>query len=293
MKSAFLLCVILIIGLFTACGSSDKEAPVISKSETFGESIVVTATDNVQVIGYALTYTNQKPSKNDAVWQSKNRFDNIEEVMNYYIWAKDEAGNISGTEIAYESTLTRLAREYDHLAWYLDESQTKVINGVTYVLNDLKKQYGDLYRFVEPLTEEEVNYRFQYIVELISILNDEGISEDFTGGIQNPRTDIFNDYVNQREALYKELDTSTDQVLARFSSYYEFSDRFNGYSSRVPSSIEKTGISDYSQLIDVIDQVSFEDKDWFIRDYMFDFDRIIKLIKKNNEEPTFVLPNKN
>lgn len=52
----------------------------------------------------------------------------------------------------YESTLERLAKEYDHLVWIItpDTAETKA----------LKEEYGDLYPIVKPLTEQQIKDRW-------------------------------------------------------------------------------------------------------------------------------------
>ena len=76
---------------------------------------------------------------------------------------------------------------YFHLNWITPSTGEVTINNELYDIKDLKDKYGQLYSFIEPLTEEEINNRFEYLIWYTLIMNaNEDYLENFEffGGYQ-------------------------------------------------------------------------------------------------------------
>ena len=179
----------------------------------------------------------------------------------------------SSEPVVEKTEIEILAEEYDHLAWYLDDSTTKTVDGVTYDLTSLKQQYGDLYRFVEPLSKEEVEYRFKYLAEYFASNEEKGIGESLPGGIKGDSSEIFSIYLSstrsQMESIYKnELGTE----FSKFSKYYMYIEKTKNYYEKLPSPMSRPEDS-----IDIMDSLSFEDKNWFVRNYMSKFGILVNI----------------
>lgn len=184
-----------------------------------------------------------------------------------------------------KTQLELLAEEYDHLQWYLDDATTKIVDGVTYDLTSLKQQYGDLYRFVEPLSKEEVEGRFQYLAEFFDIQVIDGDFEMYNGGIASTSQEVFNDLSHFRKSYYKEMGTTNDEILKKYSDHYKYVSKADLYS--VMSGGTFSNLMSEIDIIDYIDQFSFEEKDWYVREYMVEVDMVLNLLENNNEDPIF------
>lgn len=74
----------------------DKQLPVISKVENKGKDITITATDEISgVKEYAITKTTELPVE----WSKSNVIKTTEDGM-FYVWVKDNAGNVTMAENA-------------------------------------------------------------------------------------------------------------------------------------------------------------------------------------------------
>ena len=181
------------------------------------------------------------------------------------------------------SQIEILAEEYDHLAWYLDDSTTKTVDGVAYDLTSLKQQYGDLYRFVEPLSNEEVEYRFQYLAEYFASNDEKGIEESLPGGIKGDSSEIFSMYLSttrsQMESLYR---NELGPEFSKFSKYYMYLEKTKNYYENLPSPMNRP-----KDIIDIMDSLSFEDKNWFVRNYLSKFEILVNIYKEKDIELDF------
>jgi hypothetical protein len=280
---AFGLITLLIL---SGCGSTAEptpvNAPIITLLEIHGGTIGIMAEDDKGIVGYLVTTTNTIPSLNDPMWREGPIFI-VKEEGTYYAWVKDTEGNISQPKeavVEIDDPIARLAPDYDHLAWYLDNSPTKTVDGKEYDLNALRQQYGDLYRFVEPLSKEEVEQRFEYIVKFIFDSEQTGslaFGRRYNSGIEERKLGVeytlsYRDVENgYRGSVYN----NDDSNISKFKVYY-YSGSNNRYVLSIPDSF-KSSQTTYRLGTDSIESVPLKDKDWFVRDYMSGVDLSLKL----------------
>jgi hypothetical protein len=188
-----------------------------------------------------------------------------------------------------KTELQILAEEYEFLAWYLDDAKTKTVDGFTYDLVALKQQYGDLYRFVEPLSKEEVEYRFQYLAEYFADRAAKGSVETTPAGLSDMTDLVFTDFTNSRKESYEKLANGNISELADFTKYYYYLEKTQNYYRRVPKNLLINDEFYNKNLIDLIGKATYEDKNWFIRDYMLQVDLAINAHKHENEELEFII----
>ena len=177
------------------------------------------------------------------------------------------------------SQIEILAEEYDHLQWYLDDSTSKTVDGVAYDLTSLKQQYGDLYRFVEPLTKEDIEYRFQYFAEFFAVQVQDGDFEMYCGGLTRLPSLTSDEYLKYKSSFYEKMANTTDEKLKKYSSYYYYLEKTKKYYKDESQIL--VDLNSKSELINIIDQISFDDKEWFVRSYMAEAELILKLLEKN------------
>ena len=159
--------------------NKDKTPPTITEVETTTNSIRLTATDEESgIIGYTATTNNTTPSNFTSCTNTKTlnaTIENLTQNTTYYVWAKDEAGNISvakttktqkvpdlttanvsftyspsgwtnGNVTATASTTASgytIETSTDNKAWTATNKQTRSNNGPVYVrLKDSTGQVG-------------------------------------------------------------------------------------------------------------------------------------------------------
>lgn len=199
--------------------------------------------------------------------------------------AKDPV-EVEPSELVEEkSQIELLAGEYDHLQWYLDNPYSKIVDGVTYDIQALKEEYGDLYRFVEPLTKEDIEYRFQYLAEFFQIQVLDGDFEMYSGGISSMSNDSLNEYLRMKVSMYENMATTNNEKLKKYNSYYSYLEKSGKYYT-VEGPIFGD-LNEMSELINIVDTISFDNKDWYVRNYMVEVDMLLKILEKNNETPRF------
>ena len=280
--------VLLTVVLLGGCGGETKvigQPPVITMMDVTWDTVVVAAEDDKEVVGYIITTSNEVPSVNDPKWKESSLF-TVDEDGIYYIWAKDTDGNISQPKIADVSrygALERLAPEYLHLGWYLDNTATKTVDGKEYNLNELRQQYGDLYRFVEPLSKEEIEQRFEYIVNYIIASQQTGdlsYGMRYNSGLEERKLgETYTVEYRKIENSYRgEIYNSVNSEISNFKNYYYYiSD--TRYVMDVPDTFDSEQTS-YRLGTDSIEKVPLNDKDWFVREYMTGVDLSINLAKE-------------
>ena len=147
-----------------------------------------------------------------------------------------------------DNAIYRLAEDYDHLAWYLDPATSKTVDGQTYDLTALKAQYGDLYRFVEPLSNEEVEQRFEYLVNyLIDRENaDNSDGYKYSNGLEEniAGVDYLLAYRERNWSTMLTLINSTDSKLNMYAKYYFTFE--NRYGVSLPDSFSSKQTSPYT-----------------------------------------------
>ncbi len=281
-KGLFFVCIGLILSSLTACGPSDETAPVINKAELVSKTITVSTSDDVGVTGYLLTTDSTIPSKDDAKWSNTSEF-SLTDYGTYYVWVKDEAGNIStSVEVVYESTLVRLAKDFDHLAWIIapDTAETKA----------LKDKYGDLYPMVEPLTEQQIKDRWVYLVDyLVKEATLTGnMSAIYPGGLfqDDLGKDIDNQMLTFTQNYKKDIYNSTDPLISKYKNYYKYYSNVDKYNIK-PLDVLNSKQTSSGVGLDNIDKVPIEDMEWFVRNYITYAKKTIDLALQKGMELTF------
>ena len=94
--------IVFLLLLLVGC-AKDSEAPTITKVTVEKTTVTVEANDNVGVSQYSMTKENN-PTFEDVSWLDTNVF-TIEEVGEYFLWAKDSEGNISALSDASKITI--------------------------------------------------------------------------------------------------------------------------------------------------------------------------------------------
>lgn len=287
---------LLTVTVLTACGDgSDKLPKIISVTYLEEEnSITVDATDDVKVTGYLLTKLDGEPKLDDSTWKQSNVFNYIKGSGTFNVWVKDADNNLSRSEIVIEDPIVVLAKDYEFLQWYLDDTTTKTVDGVSYDLVALKQQYGDLYRFVEPLSKEEVEYRFKYLTEYFAKQAEKGIYEQAPGGLFKVSEKITPTAYPRIKNNFKTLYEGNVSDLEKFSKYYFYVEKTDRHYPDMPESLRFNGEFYPNLLINVYKTALFEDKDWFVRDYLSQMDIYLNSYKINNVDPEFelLIPNK-
>ena len=95
-----------------AIGNIDTEKPVISSVTATSNAITIKATDNASgIVGYAITTTNTQPTQFTPVTKTKDfnqTYTGYKQGTTYYVWVKDEAGNISASKTTATGNVTNL-----------------------------------------------------------------------------------------------------------------------------------------------------------------------------------------
>ena len=174
------------------------------------------------------------------------------------------------------SQIEILAEEYDHLAWIIapDTDETKA----------LKDKYGELYPMVEPLTEQQIIDRWDYLVNYLVKENNVAVGAVYNGGLINESDDFYQEVRMFRKEYAKSMYQTKDSKLLVFLDKYLFlSDEYMTNPPTIFTSIEtRFGVG-----LDIIDKVPLEDMEWFIRDYMVEAYKTIDMAQEKGMELTF------
>jgi len=290
------LSISLLVLIQTGCTAKDEVAPVITNVSLNEETIIVEASDNVEVTGYIIHAFETKPysiTMEDDKWQTENKLVTTEDGT-YYVWVKDSSGNISEYHETIDVSL-HLAKRFDHLNWLTPAEGTKVVDGVTYNLAELKAEYGDLYRYVEPLTKEEIESRFVYLVNFYEMQKKfrrkDAVATpwEILGGLEI--VNEFDPYISEfRDRYFEKLDTTGDDLLSKYRFYFSYSNTTFQYVMVRPESFTSQ-LGYYGLGTDIIDEVSFSEKDYYVRFFTNEYEKQIQLYKLFNLEPKYAFEN--
>lgn len=288
---------VLLINLLTlsAC-AKDTSAPVINSVSIVGNIITIEASDNKNISGYKVTKNNAMPIVNSDRWQTSNKFI-LTVDGSYYVWAMDNAGNVG----AFNDSIViwyNLPLKWDHLNWLTPATGTRTIDGITYNLAELKAKYGDLYRFVEPFTDAEIESKFAYITVFYEMLREKMLSNDKNynfeeSGIKwNSDQDLSNDI---GKIIYDTVNKNSGEILHSNDPYFEeIKDYFgesswllNTYGMTIESFDSKEGL--YGISTDIIDKVSFADKNCYVRHFLAKYEITIKAYTDLGSDIVYVM----
>ena len=95
-------------------GNIDKVKPVLTDVTSTTNSITIKATDEASgIVGYAITTTNVEPTDFENIVNTKNlerTIQNQKQGTTYYVWVKDEAGNVSESKSTATGNVTNLTK---------------------------------------------------------------------------------------------------------------------------------------------------------------------------------------
>ena len=286
------LLIVLILSVLIGCKAKDEEAPVITNVQVKDNVVTIAASDNVGVTGYISVSNPRQPSLTDENWQESNSI-TLDEDGTYYIWVKDASDNLTQYTERIEMSYN-LALKFDHLNWLTPAEGTRVVDGVTYNLAELKAEYGDLYRLVEPLTEGQIENRFEYLARFMELqmekFNDtNNLSWDMYSGLKmnNEIVKVVNDIVYP---IHEVIATSKDNKLETIKKYTFYMPPTKEYGIVFPFSFSsEKGF--FGVGVDIISKVSFDDKNLFVRYFLMNNEITLKVYEQLGLEPEYVIEN--
>ena len=150
--------------------TQDTQAPIIERVNTLDEPqalkerFYVIATDNLKVTGYAISKSNVAPDLNSDEW-TENAYVDATENTTWYIFARDEAGNISDS-VQVEATHICKAK------W-----DVGVVTDTVYAIITLDNELvfvgeGEV-KFFE---KDELPWKKEYLNEITGVVIEEGIT---------------------------------------------------------------------------------------------------------------------
>jgi len=286
----FLLSGLVMQVLLVGCTAKDEEAPVITSVKVEDNVVTIEASDNVGVTSYISVGNPRQPSLTDENWQESNTI-TLDEDGTYYIWVKDSSDNFAQYSETIEMSYN-LALKFDHLNWLTPEEGTRVIDGVTYNLAELKAEYGDLYRLVEPLSNEEIESRFAYFAEFMDHAQEERNKTGFFGyylesGIARNNS-VNSVLVDLEYSIRENIKTSKDGNLEIYKEMFVYINSTGLYEIRVPLSFTSDNDA-YRLSSSIIERIPFEDKNIFIRYVTMLHELQLKIHSDLNIEPNYVI----
>jgi len=104
---------------------------------------------------------------------------------------------------------------------------------------------------------------------------------------------VFTSYVDTRKDVYRKLTNKSIVDLIEFSNYYFYLEKTDNYYSRPPKSMLINDEFYPKNLIKIIQNITYDDKNWFVRDEMFQIEIALNAFSKENEVPVFAIEVKN
>ena len=293
-KLSLILSLFLIMIFQTGCAAKDEEAPVITNVKVEGNMITIVASDNVAISAYLiyqLPYDRQ-PSLTDERWQTTN-VQTITEDGVYYIWVKDSSDNLTQYTETIEMSYN-LALKFAHLNWLTPDEGMRVVDGITYNLAELKAEYGDLYRLVEPLTDGQIENRFEYLARFMELQMDEANSTN------NLSWDVFSGLKmnNDLSPVLAEMFYSTHSLIANsvdikikpYIKYYHYISTTGRYEMSFPLNFtSEKGF--FGVGTDIISKVTLDEKTLFVRYFILRNEITLKTYEQLGLEPEYVIEN--
>ena len=86
--------------------AGDTVAPTLTITSATTNSITYSATDNVGVTGYYVSTSSSKPAATASGWITTTTKTGLYSNTQYYVWAKDAAGNVSATKSITTKSIT-------------------------------------------------------------------------------------------------------------------------------------------------------------------------------------------
>jgi len=280
--------IVLIVSI-SGCGTpKDTTPPTIQSAANDNGIVTIGITEEEGIIKYLISSSSTKPTIDQTDWNTELALE-VKENGTYYVFAMDEAGNISEPKevlVEIQSVYERLAKDYDHIAWVINQATEKTVDGVVYNLTELKQQYGDLYPMVEPLSEQEIKDRWVYLVNYL--VNKPNVDAYSSGLDDFYLSAEFSTSVSDFALEWKEtLANTPDPLLDKIGKYYAYSIKGELYYIENYSKIFESRQTNYGVGLDNLDKISLEHMELFIRDYAMGVYYEINYVIKNNIEPRF------
>jgi len=280
--------IVLIVSI-SGCGTpKDTTPPTIQSAVNDNGIVTIGIAEEEGIIKYLISTSSTKPTKDQTDWNTELALE-VKENGTYYVFAMDEVGNISEPKevlVEIESVYERLAKDYDHIAWVINPATEKTVDGVVYNLTELKQQYGDLYPMVEPLSEQEIKDRWNYLVNYL--VNEPNTDVLESGLYRNYLVGTFYDDLVEFSKEWKATIAETnDPLLLETGKYYEYSDRLEKYFIPTYNDIFISRESNHGVGLDNIDKVPMKYMDLFVRTYNMSVYYEINQLIINDIEPRF------
>lgn len=288
----FLLSSLVMQVLLVGCTAKDEESPVITSVKAEGNVVTIEANDNVGVTSYISVGNPRQPSLADENWQESKTI-TLDEDGTYYIWVKDASDNLAQYSETIEMSYN-LALKFDHLNWLTPAEGTRDVDGVTYNLAELKTEYGDLYRLIEPLSKEEIERRFEYLARFMEIQREEAVKcncGDWSifGGL-NFKNDINEVVGDNLYYIHEIIFKSNNTELLIFKNMYYYIATTGFYEVKYPTSFNSNkGVLGVGT--DIIGSVPFADKNIFVRDFMMRYEMELNTYEQFGQEPEYAIAN--
>ena len=288
----FLLSGLVMQVLLVGCTAKDEEAPVITSVKVEDNVVTIEASDNVGVTSYISVSNPRQPSLTDEKWQESNAI-TLDEDGPYYIWVKDASDNLAQYSEIIEMSYN-LAQKFDHLNWLTPAEGTRVVDGVTYNLAELKAEYGNLYRLVEPLNDGQIENRFEYLARFMELQMNEALSCNCQnwypyGGfkINNDVSSIASKQIDKDISI---IFSSNNSIFDLFRNYYYYNEFMGEYVNIYPKSFDsKQGV--WGVGTDTINKANISEKEFFVRDFIYHYENIFNTYKQLGLEPEYAIEN--
>jgi len=272
----------------------DEIAPTITSVSIDGDMITIIASDNVGVTGYMAATSSAVPELDSIYWNAVSTF-KLDRPGVFTIWVKDDAGNLTKYKDPIEHKtdnvlIKEMAKTYLHLTWLTEATGSVTIDGVTVDRAALKAKYGDAYRYVEPLTQKEIEDRYAYLVWWATTLDPEDYYDPYdsrnyypdNGGlISYPDVDSL---ASEHEVeIWTSMVNSEDPLLNRFNFALSM-DEGVGYVV-ICSEHAKPNFMCSNE----IDVASFPlaSKEYMVRTVTFNYEMSLKMILEANLRPVY------
>lgn len=176
---------------------------------------------------------------------------------------------------------------YFHLNWITPSYGEVTINNELYNIRDIKKEYGQLYSFIEPLTEEEIYNRFEYLIWYTIIMNaNEDYLENFEffGGYQ--KNDMINKMGTYFQNYYLQvLKESNSPLLKQYQDMFIMNED-KSFNIALPKGIGSTDGNVFMNPDNTWD-ASIKDKEFMVRLFSYFYNCNMQAFENTPYEPEY------
>jgi hypothetical protein len=272
----------------------DEIAPTITSFSIDGDMMTIIASDNVGVTHYMATTSTSVPELDSIYWNTVSTF-KLDRPGVFTLWVKDGAGNIAKYKEPVEHKtdnvlIKEMAKTYLHLTWLTEATGSVTIDGVTYDRAAMKAKYGDAYRYVEPLTQKEIEDRYAYLVWWAVHLDRIDFHDPYDTYLYEPDRgglivypDVDNARYDHQVVIWTSMVNSEDPLLNRFNDVL---DGIYGVGNVVLCTLHAQSNFMCSNEIDVA-SFPLASKEHMVRTFTFNYEMTLKMILEANLRPVY------